>query len=87
MRTTLAGRTNSAAAATRGRARAHRSPPASASARGLQLSEFAELYDQYFPKVFAYVYGRVQHKEASLDIVSDAFSKTSETMSSEASLC
>ncbi|MEE8370387.1 MAG: RNA polymerase sigma factor, partial [Dehalococcoidia bacterium] len=39
------------------------------------LSEFAELYDQYFPKVFAYVYGRVQHKEASLDIVSDVFEK------------
>ena len=78
MRTTLAGRTNSAAvtaAATRGQARDRRSPPASASARGLQLSEFAELYDQYFPKVFAYVYGRVQHKEASLDIVSDVFEK------------
>ncbi len=76
MRTTLAGRTNSAAAtATRGQARAHRSPPTSASARGLQLTEFAELYDQYFPKVFAYVYGRVQHKEASLDIVSDVFEK------------
>ena len=77
MRTTLAGRTNSAAAAaaTRGQARVRRSPPAPASARGLQLSEFAELYDQYFPKVFAYVYGRVQHKEASLDIVSDVFEK------------
>ena len=76
MRTTLAGRTNSAAAAAaRGQARVRRSPPAPASARGLQLSEFAELYDQYFPKVFAYVYGRVQHKEASLDIVSDVFEK------------
>ncbi len=40
-----------------------------------QLSEFAELYDQYFPKVFAYVYGRVQDKEVSLDIVSDVFEK------------
>jgi RNA polymerase sigma-70 factor (ECF subfamily) len=39
------------------------------------LSEFAELYDQYFPKVFAYVYGRVQDKEVSLDIVSDVFEK------------
>ena len=43
--------------------------------RSAQLSEFAELYDEYFPKVFAYVYGRVQHKEASLDIVSDVFEK------------
>lgn len=39
------------------------------------LSEFSELYDQYFPKVFAYVYGRVQDKEVSLDIVSDVFEK------------
>ncbi len=38
-------------------------------------TEFAELYHQYFPKVFAYVYGRVQEKEVSLDIVSDVFEK------------
>src|SRR3990172_4696198 len=38
-------------------------------------SEFAALYSQYFPKVFAYVYGRVQDKELSLDIVSDVFEK------------
>jgi RNA polymerase sigma-70 factor (ECF subfamily) len=37
--------------------------------------EFTELYHQYFPKVFAYVYGRVQDKEVSLDIVSDVFEK------------
>lgn len=46
-----------------------------ASGRNGRLGEFAELYDQYFPKVFAYVYGKVQHKEASLDIVSDVFEK------------
>jgi len=40
-----------------------------------RLGEFAELYDQYFPKVFAYVYGKVQNKESSLDIVSDVFEK------------
>lgn len=39
------------------------------------LTEFAELYQEYFPKVFAYVYGRVQDKEISLDIVSDVFEK------------
>lgn len=39
------------------------------------LSEFSDLYNQYFPKVFAYVYGRVQDKEVSLDIVSDVFEK------------
>ena len=39
------------------------------------LGEFSELYDEYFPKVFAYVYGRVQDKEVSLDIVADVFEK------------
>ena len=39
------------------------------------LNEFSDLYNEYFPKVFAYVYGRVQDKEASLDIVSDVFEK------------
>ncbi len=39
------------------------------------LGEFSDLYHDYFPKVFAYVYGRVQDKEISLDIVSDVFEK------------
>ena len=47
----------------------------SSVAKSPVLSEFAELYDQYFPKVFAYVYGRVQDKEVSFDIVSDVFEK------------
>ncbi len=38
-------------------------------------AEFSELYNEYFTKVFAYVYGRVQDKEVSLDIVSDVFEK------------
>ena len=42
---------------------------------GLPVGEFSELYDEYFPKVFAYVYGRVQDKEVSLDIVADVFEK------------
>jgi len=41
----------------------------------LPASEFSELYNEYFPKVFAYVYGRVQDKEVSLDIVADVFEK------------
>jgi RNA polymerase sigma-70 factor, ECF subfamily len=41
----------------------------------LPVGEFSELYDEYFPKVFAYVYGRVQDKEVSLDIVADVFEK------------
>jgi len=39
------------------------------------LSEFSDLYNEYFSKVFAYVYGRVQDKEVSMDIVSDVFEK------------
>ena len=42
---------------------------------GTQPVEFTDLYHQFFPKVFAYVYGRVQDKEISLDIVSDVFEK------------
>ena len=50
-----------------------RTGPARPSTR--QATEFADLYHQYFPKVFAYVFGRVQDKELSLDIVSDVFEK------------
>ncbi|MEX0800443.1 MAG: RNA polymerase sigma factor [Dehalococcoidia bacterium] len=50
-------------------------PRTSSNGHAGVIGEFSELYDQYFPKVFAYVYGRVQHKEASLDIVSDVFEK------------
>lgn len=39
------------------------------------MGEFSDLYNEYFPKVFAYTYGRVQDKEVSLDIVSDVFEK------------
>lgn len=42
---------------------------------GRHISQFADLYHEYFPKVFAYVYGRVQEKELALDIVSDVFEK------------
>src|SRR5256886_273480 len=49
--------------------------PADAGTQNGQLGEFSDLYHEYFPKVFAYVYGRVQDKEISLDIVSDVFEK------------
>jgi RNA polymerase sigma-70 factor (ECF subfamily) len=76
MQSSFAGGTNNAAtAAIRSQTRARRSPPSLPDSSGRQLNEFAELYDQYFPKVFAYVYGKVQHREASLDIVSDVFEK------------
>lgn len=44
-------------------------------AQAVPTSEFSDLYNEYFPKVLAYVYGRVQDKEVSLDIVSDVFEK------------
>ena len=45
------------------------------TAEAPSIGEFSDLYNDYFPKVFAYVYGRVQDKEVSLDIVSDVFEK------------
>lgn len=54
---------------------APRSRRKSDSLQGGGTTEFADLYNQYFPKVFAYVYGRVQDREVSLDIVSDVFEK------------
>jgi RNA polymerase sigma-70 factor (ECF subfamily) len=52
-----------------------RGAPQAEAAQGVPISEFPELYSRFFPKVFAYVYGRVQDKEVSLDIVSDVFEK------------
>src|SRR3989304_7403338 len=71
-RIALASRLNSTIAAP---AKAPLSPRPPPSRNGRHISEFADLYHQYFPKVFAYVYGRVQNKELSLDIVSDVFEK------------
>ena len=65
--------------ATRAAANSKAQAPASQAQAQAQVTaepaEFTELYHQYFPKVFAYVYGRVQDKEVSLDIVSDVFEK------------
>ncbi|HEY5625002.1 MAG TPA: sigma-70 family RNA polymerase sigma factor [Dehalococcoidia bacterium] len=46
-----------------------------AGAAAPTVGEFSDLYNEYFAKVFAYVYGRVQDRESSLDIVSDVFEK------------
>ena len=72
MRIALASRVNSTIAAP---AKAALRPRPSPSGNGRHINEFADLYHQYFPKVFAYVYGRVQNKELSLDIVSDVFER------------
>lgn len=74
MRIALADEANNrAAAAIRSPARRQRA--AAQPSNNGHLTEFSELYHQYYPKVFAYVYGRVQDKELSLDLVSDVFEK------------
>jgi RNA polymerase sigma-70 factor (ECF subfamily) len=39
------------------------------------LTDFSSRYRHFYPKVFAYVYGRVQDKEVSLDLVSEVFER------------
>ncbi len=74
MRVAIASRLGSETAApAKTNPKVRRSPPPSRN--GAHVNEFADLYHLYFPKVFAYVYGRVQDKELSLDIVSDVFEK------------
>jgi RNA polymerase sigma-70 factor (ECF subfamily) len=51
------------------------SPAATPETPIIATSEFSELYTVFFPKVFAYVYGRVQDKDVSMDIVADVFEK------------
>src|SRR4030065_1530526 len=52
------------------------------------IRDFSALSHDFYPKAFAYVYGRVQDKEVSLDIVSEvferAFSKGSSLRSTDA---
>jgi len=49
--------------------------PAANAAPSLSLTDFSARYRHFYPKVFAYVYGRVQDKEVSLDIVSEVFER------------
>ena len=67
--------TRSAKTATKQRAQEEQQIAISADEVVAPVTEFSELYHQFFPKVFAYVYGRVQDREVSLDIVSDVFEK------------
>lgn len=64
----LIGR-SSAATADRKEAQAEHAAPAPC------LADFSARYRHFYPKVFAYVYGRVQEKEVSLDIVSEVFER------------
>ncbi len=40
-----------------------------------RLDEFAEKYQQFFPRVFAYVYGRVRNVQLAEDLVADVFER------------
>lgn len=46
-----------------------------AAANRRRIDEFAELYHQYFPRVFAYVYGRVRNVQLTEDLVADVFER------------
>ncbi|KPK47789.1 MAG: hypothetical protein AMJ77_01875 [Dehalococcoidia bacterium SM23_28_2] len=64
----LIGR-SSAVAANKKQGRTEQAAPSTS------LADFSARYRQFYPKVFAYVYGRVQDKEVSLDIVSEVFER------------
>jgi len=74
-RITIAQGRQQGATTQRAPAKTAEAPSTAALAEMGALGEFSDLYHDYFPKVFAYVYGRVQDKEISLDIVSDVFEK------------
>ena len=40
-----------------------------------RVSEFAEVYQKFFPRVFAYVYGRVHSAHLAEDLVADVFER------------
>ena len=40
-----------------------------------RLDRFAEKYEQFFPRVFAYVYGRTRNVHQAEDLVSDVFER------------
>lgn len=46
-----------------------------AAAPDRRLDEFAEKYRQFFPRVFAYVYGRVRNTHLTEDLVADVFER------------
>jgi len=73
VRIALANQLNNRAAPAKPALKARRARPPGIESH--PLMEFADLYRQYFPKIFAYVYGRIQDRELTLDIVSDVFEK------------
>ncbi|MFQ5474009.1 MAG: RNA polymerase sigma factor, partial [Dehalococcoidia bacterium] len=45
------------------------------AARPGRLAKFSERYNEYFPRVFAYVYGRVHNVHVTEDLVADVFER------------
>lgn len=39
------------------------------------MQEFSDKYRQYFPRVFAYIYGRVHNHQVTEDLVADVFER------------
>ena len=52
-----------------------RSPADSVDDAARRLDQFAEKYQQFFPRVFAYVYGRVHNVHQAEDLVSEVFER------------
>ena len=40
-----------------------------------RLTQFSERYNEYFPRVFAYIYGRVHNVHVTEDLVADVFER------------
>jgi len=59
-----------------------RSPADSTNEAARRLDQFAEKYQQFFPRVFAYVYGRVYNVHQTEDLVSEVFERAFLKMSS-----
>jgi RNA polymerase sigma-70 factor (ECF subfamily) len=59
-----------------------RSPADSPNEAARRLDQFAEKYQQFFPRVFAYVYGRVYNVHQAEDLVSEVFERAFLKMSS-----
>ena len=52
-----------------------RSPADSVDDAARRLDQFAEKYQQFFPRVFAYVYGRIYNVHQAEDLVSEVFER------------
>ena len=55
--------------------RSARRDPAHTIARSSGQNGFAETYEQYYPRLFAYIYARVGNQHQSEDIASDVFER------------